>query len=83
MEEACVLAWAAGPGGVESSVSLLISLLPHCNIVGASLVAQMVKNLPAMQETRVRSLGQEDSLQKGMTTHSSVLAWRMPMDREA
>ena len=43
----------------------------------------MVKNLPAMQETRVQSLGQEDSLEEGMTTHSSILAWRIPMDREA
>ena len=38
----------------------------------------MVKNLPAMQETRVRSLGQEDSLEKVMATHSSILAWRIP-----
>ena len=44
----------------------------------ASLVAQMVKNLPAMQETQVRSLGWEDSLEKGMVTHSSILAWRIP-----
>ena len=43
-----------------------------------SLVAQMVKNLPAMQEARVRSLGQEDPLEKGMATYSSILAWRMP-----
>ena len=50
---------------------------------GASLVAQTVKNLPAMQETRVRSLGWEDPLEKGMTTHSSILAWRIPMDRGA
>ena len=50
---------------------------------GASLVAQMVKNLPALQETRVQSLGQEDSLEKEMATHSSILAWRMPMDRGA
>ena len=42
-----------------------------------SLVAQIVKNLPAMQETRVRSLGQEDSLEKGMAPHSSILAWRI------
>ena len=42
------------------------------------LLAQMVKNLPAMQETRVQSLGQEDPLEKGMATHSSVLAWRIP-----
>ena len=41
----------------------------------ASLVAQMVKNLPAMQETQVRSLGWEDTLKKGMATHSSILAW--------
>jgi len=38
----------------------------------------MVKNLSAMQETRVQSLGQEDSLEKGMATHSSILAWRIP-----
>ena len=44
----------------------------------ASLVAQMVKNPPAMQETRVRTQGREDSLEKGMTTHSSILAWRIP-----
>ena len=44
----------------------------------ASLVAQMVKNLPAMQGTRVWSLGQEDPLEKGMATHSSILAWRIP-----
>ena len=43
-----------------------------------SLVAQTVKNLPAMQETRVRSLGQEDPLEKGMAMHSSILAWRIP-----
>ena len=41
-------------------------------------VAQMVKNLPAMQETQVRSMGQEDPLEKGMATHSSILAWRIP-----
>ena len=43
-----------------------------------SLMAQMVKNLPAIQETQVRFLGQEDSLEKGMATHSSVLAWEIP-----
>ena len=43
-----------------------------------SLVAQMVKNLPAMQETWVRSLGWEDPLEEGMTTHSSILAWEIP-----
>ena len=49
----------------------------------ASPVAQMVKNLAAMQETQVQSLGQEDPLQKRLTTHSSILAWRIPMDRGA
>ena len=42
------------------------------------LVAQMVKNLPAMLETQVQSLGQEDPLEKGMATHSSIHAWRIP-----
>ena len=41
-------------------------------------MAQVVKNLPAMQETWVRSLGQEDPLEEGMATHSSILAWRTP-----
>ena len=49
---------------------------------GASLVTQMVKNLPAMQETQVQSLGWEDPLEKGMTTHSSILAWRIPWTEE-
>ena len=44
----------------------------------ASLVAQMVKNLPAMQEIQVQSLRQEDALEKGIATHSSILAWRIP-----
>ena len=44
----------------------------------ASLVAQMVKNLPAMQETWIRSLGQEDPLEKEMATHYSILAWEIP-----
>ena len=44
--------------------------------------AQMVKNLPVMQETRVQSLGWEDSLEKGMATHSSILAWRIPWTEE-
>ena len=44
----------------------------------ASLVAQLVKNLPAMWETWVQSLGWEDPLEKGTATHSSVLAWRIP-----
>ena len=43
----------------------------------------MVKNLPAMQETWVQSLGWEDLLEEGMATHSNILAWRIPMDRGA
>ena len=49
----------------------------------ASLVAQIVKNLPAMQETWVQSLGWEDLLKEGMATHSSILAWRIPTNRRA
>ena len=49
----------------------------------ASLVAKMIKNLPPMQETQVRSLGQEDLLEKGMATHSSILVWRIPWTEEA
>ena len=49
----------------------------------ASLVVQLVKNLPAMQETLDRFLGQKDPLEKGMATYSSILAWRIPMDRGA
>ena len=45
-------------------------------------MAQMVKNLPAMQETWVRSLGQEDALEEVMTTHSSILAWKIPWTEE-
>ena len=48
-----------------------------CLASWVSLVAQTVKNLSAMQETRVRSLGGEDSLEKGVATHSSILAWRI------
>ena len=46
--------------------------------IWASLVAQMVRNLPEMQETWVQSLGQEDPLETAMATHSNILAWRIP-----
>ena len=49
---------------------------------GTSMVAQTVKNLPAMQKTQVRSLGREDPLEEGTATHSSVLAWRIPWTEE-
>ena len=48
----------------------------------ASLVAQMLKCLPAMQETWVRSLGREDPLEKGMAAHSSILTWEIPWTEE-
>ena len=51
-------------------------------LVWTSLVAQMIKNPPAMQETWVRSLGQEYPLEKGMATHSNILAWRIPWTEE-
>ena len=46
------------------------------------MVAQTVKNLPAMQETQIQSLGQEDPLEKEMATHSSILAWEIPWTEE-
>ena len=57
---------------------------PKCGrLHWASPVAQVVKNLPAMQKTWIRSLGQEDPLEEEMATHSSILAWRIPLDRGA
>ena len=58
---------------------------PLCGITVrylVSLVAQMIKNLPAMWETQVQSLGWEDPLEKGMATHPSILAWRIPWTEE-
>ena len=57
-------------------------MIPSLLTLRAPLVAQMVKRLSAMQETRIRSLGWEDPLQKGMATHSSILAWRIPWTEE-
>ena len=59
-----------------------LSSLYHSINKRASLVAQIVKNLPAIQETGVQSLGQEDILEKGMATHSSTLAWEIPWTEE-
>ena len=50
----------------------------HVDPLRASLMAQRLKNMPAVQETRVQFLGQKDPLAKGMATHSSILAWRIP-----
>ena len=61
---------------MESRKIVLINLF--AGLQWASLVAQLVKNLPAMRETWVRFLGWEDPVEKGTTTHSSILAWRIP-----
>ena len=53
-----------------------------CDCVWVSLVAQTVKNLPAMQENQVQFLGREDPLEMGMETHLSILAWRIPWTEE-
>ena len=65
-------AWWATVHGVAESLTGLSDF--------TFLVAQSVKNLPAMRETWVQSLGWEDPLEEGMATHSSLLAWRIPMD---
>ena len=57
-------------------------LIGHLKFFWASLVAQLVKNLPAVQGTQVQSLGWEDSLEKEMATHSSILAWKIPWTKE-
>ena len=72
------------PTSVQDLISLdqrMLCKLQCCT--DASLVAQLVKNPPATRETWIQSLGWEDPLEEGMTTHSSILAWRIPMDRGA
>ena len=61
---------------------VLIITITFIRVWRAFLVAYMVKNLPAMQETHVRSLGQEDPLEKGLATYSSSLSWRIPWTEE-
>ena len=70
MESHSLLSWVR-------LLALNIIMLSIC-YYGASLVTQMVKNLSAIQEAQVQSLGQEDPLEKGMATHFSTLAWRIP-----
>ena len=65
--------WGCKESDMTEKLTLSLS-----NTNWASLVTQMVKNQPAMQETWVQSLGQEDPLEKGMAIHSSILAWRIP-----
>ena len=61
----------------------VILFVLECLSTWASLVTQIVKNLPAMWETCIQSLGQEDALEKGVATHSSILAWRIPWMEES
>ena len=61
---------------------MLAIIIIHLSLKSASLVAQLVKSLPAVQETWVRSLGWEDPLEKEMATHSSILAWKISWTEE-
>ena len=63
-------------------LSRVVNFEGKTNPFGASLVAQVVKNPPAMQETQVQSQGREDPPEKRIATHSSVLAWRIPWTKE-
>ena len=65
------------------NITLLLGKLKMYPLSWKKLVAQMVKNLLALQETPVRSLGWEDPLEEGVATHSSILAWRISMDRQS
>ena len=70
---------AGDPGSILGQEDLLKKGQgTHSTILGLPLVAQLVKNLPAVRETWVPSLGWEDPLEKGKATHSSILAWRIP-----
>ena len=73
----------AGKTYFHTYIQLLDVCLSVFNKYWASLVGQMVKNLPVMQETGVRSLGWENPLEEEMATHFSILSWRIPMDRGA
>ena len=84
-----LLTWFEPLGSAMSQASAIIRLVPSSEFFssvsqycGLPWVAHMVKNLPAIQETWVRSLGQEDPLEKGIATHSSILAWRIPWTEE-
>ena len=68
----------SSPAQFESISSSALSLLFGKALTSVDLLAQMVKSLPTMQETWVQTLGREDLLEKEMTTHSRILAWRIP-----
>ena len=67
---------------MRHSLEPVVKSIDNEPTISLILVAQMVKNLPEMQETLVQSLGWEDPLEKGMGTHSSILAWRIPWTEE-
>ena len=71
----CYSPWGRKESDTTERLHLTLIIVPTLR---ASLVAQLVKNPPAMRETWVPSLGWEDPLKKGMATHSSILAWRIP-----
>ena len=84
-----ITSFFSGPSSVPSCVCLCVcvacvyhSFFIHSSVHWASLIAQLVKNLPAMPETWVRFLGQEDPLEKEMAIYSSILAWRIPWTEE-
>ena len=71
--------WGTNPSSPAVRLKIKATVFAHCELtLWASLVAQIVKNPPAVQETQVWALGWEDPLEKGMATHSSILAWRIP-----
>ena len=74
--------WSAIIEIIAMSETVLTSQDQRSHWVSTYLVVQMINNLPVMQETRVRSFGQEDPLEKGMITHSNILAWRIPGTEE-
>ena len=82
MEVAPVIPLAFTHGPVLISLSILYWKFYKAYSCKASLVAQMVKRLPAMRETQVQFLGQEDPLEKEMAIHSSTLAWKIPWTEE-
>ena len=74
--------WGEEPCPGDTFITVALELGAG-HLLWASLIAQLVKNLPVMQETQVRVLGGEDPLEEKMATHSSILAWKNPMDRGA
>ena len=78
----CVLYSLSHQGSIIDPLGLILIFNMVYYIQWTSLVAQMVKNLPAMEEIWVLSLGQEDLLEKGMATYFSIIAWRTPWTEE-